>query len=74
MLEPNEIIENSLDRSNADIDHPLSVGIARAEVDKEIDEAIEDCNAVRYTHSIKRKFKDDRQFEIEIDFEFDKQH
>ena len=74
MIEPNEIIENNLDRSNDNIDHPLSVGIPSTEVDKEIDETIEDCNAVRYTHPIKREFKEDGQFEIEIDFEFDKHH
>ena len=51
-----ETIENTTDRSKDNSNDDFTVGIPNTEVDKEIEEAIIDCNSVRYTHPIKHEF------------------
>jgi hypothetical protein len=67
-----ETIENTTDRSKDNSNDDFTVGIPNTEVDKEIEEAIIDCNSVRYTHPIKREFQDFQEAEIVV--EFDQHH
>jgi hypothetical protein len=67
-----EPIENTTDRSKDNSNDDFTVGIPNTEVDKEIEEAIIDCNSVRYTHPIKREFQDFQEAEIVV--EFDQHH
>ena len=71
-FEPDETIENTTEKSNDNNNDDFTVGIPNTEVDKEIEEAIIDCNSVRYTHPIKREFQDFQEAEIVV--EFDKHH
>jgi hypothetical protein len=47
----------------------LVAGVAEDEFDKEIDEAIEDCNSIKYSNRIHQKVVNDDPESININFD-----
>jgi O-phosphoseryl-tRNA(Cys) synthetase len=59
--------ENDENISSIGLD--LVAGVAEHEVDKEIDEAIEDCNSIKFSNRIHQKVVNDDSESININFD-----